>query len=156
MADYGLWRVDAPCGAKMNRRGILRLMGMAPFVGALVPTDGVAFRSTAHPSGASAESLDLDNKELETIELDLVPYATEGEEVTCESGHVICEFVKTVHVGQLQDVEHQLGNYRQTKPEVGQFPLPVCEKCGASFTNGSAYHFADGWRGSGNGGLGVI
>ena len=75
------------------------------------------------------------------------PYARAGETITCTEGHPIADFVNTVYLGDMQDVEKDIGNWRQEKPFVGQIPLPVCAICGANFTGGSVYHFADGWRG---------
>lgn len=75
------------------------------------------------------------------------PYARAGETITCTNGHPIADFVRTVYLGDMQDVENDLGNWRQEKPSVGQMPLPVCAQCGAQFTGGSIYHFENGWRG---------
>jgi len=132
----------------MNRRGLLSFLAALPFVGAMVPSDGVALQSAAHPKTKFLVSgFDLYGEpKTEIIELEIKDYALKGEAVTCENGHVICEFVETVHVGQRQDVERQLGNWQQKKPTLGQLPLPVCEKCGAQFTLGDRYHFASGWR----------
>ena len=75
-----------------------------------------------------------------------IPYATEGEAITCENGHFICDFVKTVYEGDIQNVDEQLGNWQQTKPKLGTFPLPRCEVCGARWTLGVIYHVEGGWR----------
>jgi hypothetical protein len=74
-------------------------------------------------------------------------YAREGEVVTCENGHPICEFIQTVYVGDTQDPENQLGFWHQPKPEVGQNPVPRCSKCGGRwYIAGGIMHFKDGWR----------
>jgi hypothetical protein len=73
-------------------------------------------------------------------------YAFAGETVTCENGHPICDFVETVYFGDFQRPDQQFGNWRQSKPQVGQLPLPVCEKCGAAFTDGMRYHIGEVWR----------
>ena len=46
----------------------------------------------------------------------------------------------------MQDVKHQLGDWQQREPMIGEFPIPGCEKCGAGWTDGMCYHFEDGWR----------
>jgi hypothetical protein len=94
------------------------------------------------------------NRDLLLIDDPLI-YACADETITCENGHPICDFIETVYVGQHQDVERQLGNWRgnvvvgdaQFPPPVGTLPIPVCKLCGERFTTGGCYHFADGWRG---------
>ena len=76
-----------------------------------------------------------------------IVYANKGDVVTCENGHPICEFTMDVYSGEPQRLPEQLGSWRQEEPHIGQVPVPVCEKCGAMFTNGIAFHFQDGWRG---------
>ena len=73
-------------------------------------------------------------------------YAWVGDVVTCENGHPICVFMKTVKVGALQDPANQLGHWQQPEPKIGQYPIPGCARCGAPFTNGSFYHIGDSWR----------
>lgn len=73
-------------------------------------------------------------------------YANAGEKVTCENGHPICEFVKTVHVGEMQALEHQLGNWQQPVPDGGALPIPGCAACGAAFTDGMLFHINQAWR----------
>lgn len=71
-------------------------------------------------------------------------YAREGEIITCTNGHKIAEFLETVYLGDVQDVNIQIGFWQQDKPEIGSFP--VCEKCGAEFYEGQIYHIGDSWR----------
>ena len=73
------------------------------------------------------------------------PYAKEGEVVTCENGHSICEFVETVYVGDMQNPE-QLGFWHQPEPETGQLPIPRCSRCNGRFYYGGLFHMKDGWR----------
>lgn len=74
-------------------------------------------------------------------------YADFGEVVICENGHAICEFVKTVNVGDSWDTS-ALGNWRQRQPKIGAMEKP-CEVCGARWFKGPYLHFEDGWRISG-------
>lgn len=74
------------------------------------------------------------------------PYAREGDVVTCENGHPICEFIKTVYVGDIQDPKNQLGFWHQPKPEVGQTEIPRCNTCGGRWYLWGVLHFKDGWR----------
>lgn len=134
--------------------------------------DGISLTSVSHPSRRSligllaslpivgrvltaARAREIDPISIEAVTIDFPTYAQVGEIVTCENGHPICEFVETVAYGQMQDVAHQLGGWRQGVPEVGQLPLPACDRCGAQFTDGMRYHFADGWRGNRDRGLRV-
>jgi hypothetical protein len=105
----------------MHRRGLLSLIGSLPFFGWA--------KTEAAPRVVVK-----------------TPYATEGEAITCENGHYICDFVQTVYEGDIQNVEEQLGNWQQTKPKLGVIPLPCCEKCGAQWTLGVIYHIEGGWR----------
>lgn len=73
-------------------------------------------------------------------------YALAGEIITCENGHPICEFVKTVETGAIQNVAEQIGKWRQKAPTVGDFPIPGCAICGAEWTDGQTYHIAGAWR----------
>ena len=76
-----------------------------------------------------------------------VYYATVGETVTCTNGHPICDFVESVTLGQTEDPEKQLGNWRQPAPKVGELPIPGCAICGARFYVGlGLYHIGDSWR----------
>jgi hypothetical protein len=104
-----------------TRRSILQFLATVPFVGGFVPKVGIA-------GGV------------------VVVYAFAGETVTCENGHPICDFVETVELGQEQKVASQLGNWRQPSPEIGQIPIPGCNKCGAAFSNGMVYHIGSEWR----------
>lgn len=72
-------------------------------------------------------------------------YALAGEEVTCENGHVICEFKTTVYRDAAQDLPTQLHHWRQREPKVGD-PMPFCMKCGARWYDGASFHFRGGWR----------
>lgn len=87
--------------------------------------DGVALRSTFHPWPI---------------------YANAGETVTCENGHPICDFVQETRTGETQDLENQLGNWRQAAPRRGDHPIPGCAICGAPFYNGLIFHIGDKWR----------
>ncbi len=73
-------------------------------------------------------------------------YAEAGETVTCENGHVICNFMRSVPIGQIQDLPRDLGNWQQTPPVLGQVETPRCAKCGGEFYRSGVFHFADGWR----------
>ncbi|QPF87010.1 hypothetical protein IC762_12220 [Bradyrhizobium genosp. L] len=74
------------------------------------------------------------------------PYARKGETVTCEAGHPICDFVETVYVGEIQDVDGEIGNWRQEKVVRGTIPIPGCAICGAAFTDGIIFHIGNEWR----------
>lgn len=77
------------------------------------------------------------------------PYAHNGEMVVCSGPdqHPICDFLQDVYVGDMQDLGQELGNFRQTKPTVGQLKIPRCEICGAKwYISGGLFHFRDGWR----------
>ena len=73
------------------------------------------------------------------------PYAKIGDKVVCENGHIVCEFIKTVYVGDLQDVRNQLGYWRQDAPLIGTI-YPRCSICGAKFYMHGIFNFKDGWR----------
>jgi hypothetical protein len=72
-------------------------------------------------------------------------YADRGEWITCENGHRIARFVKSVKSGQLFDL-YAISEWQQHEPAIGEFPIPRCEKCGAEWCAGSQYHFLNGWR----------
>ena len=112
--------------------------------------DGVALMSASHPPLAWWRRIfvrrGLRSQSSETLELDLPVYAHAGETVTCENDHPICDFVETVHAGQMQRLETQLGNWRQVKPTIGQIPIPGCAICGKPFTDGTIFHIGDAWR----------
>ena len=72
-------------------------------------------------------------------------YAKRGEVVTCERGHVICAMLRDVSRGELFD-DSAFGDWQMKKPDVGQFPIPRCERCGARWCMGMQYHFHNGWR----------
>lgn len=75
-------------------------------------------------------------------------FAKKGEEVTCENGHVVCQFSRTIHRGTSFD-PHHLHRWRQTPPKVDSLKVE-CNICGAKFWHGfdgQNFHFADGWRG---------
>lgn len=130
----------------MNRRSILSLFASLPIIGALVkPSDGVALRSTSHPVGPEAP-FDADLAGIVDAEISLTPYALSGEKVTCENGHVICEFMVDVFVGQTQDLGRQIGNWTQEAPMVGA-DVQVCAVCGGEFYKaGGVFHIEHGWR----------
>jgi hypothetical protein len=132
----------------ISRRTFAALLAGLPLIGRASADDGVALKSIAHPEGVGVVDAvgELNEAALESAMVELRIYAHAGETVTCENGHPICDFVEDVAIGQTQDVPRQLGNWRQDVPQVGALPLPVCAQCGAQFTDGSAYHFADGWR----------
>ena len=106
----------------MNRRGLMKMLATLPFCGGLF-TEAVTAAVEASPI-----------------------YAEAGETVTCENGHPICEFMRTVRYGEMQNVEINLGNWKQTSPSAGTYPIPVCAKCGSPFTDGSRYHVGLFWR----------
>lgn len=109
--------------------------------------DGVALKSTTHPAGPQVpDDADINSGSLMTTEITLTRYAKACEQVTCENGHPICKFVVDVYEGQIQDLPRELGNWTQVSPEIGQIPIPGCAICGSGFTDGSIFHFEDGWR----------
>lgn len=135
----------------MKRRSLLSLIASLPLVGAFAkPSNGVALRSISHLVGAG---LDLTNEPSGIVdgEISLTRYAAAGDQVTCENGHGICEFVCDVAVGQMQDLPRQLGNWTQDQPEIGQIEPPLCAVCAAEFYRWGIFHFKDGWRESSNG-----
>lgn len=71
-------------------------------------------------------------------------YASCGDHVTCENGHLICEFVRDVYVGEMFD-PHALGNWQQREPAIGTLIQP-CEACNARWYKGTYFHLEDGWR----------
>jgi hypothetical protein len=71
-------------------------------------------------------------------------YASKGDQVTCENGHVVCEFGRNVAAGEPFDPS-ALVNWIQKTPKRGQQTAP-CEQCGARWYKGSLFHFSDGWR----------
>ena len=77
------------------------------------------------------------------------PYAYEDDWVTCENGHKICRFNKTVYVGERQDVETQIVDWTQPAPEIGSEQDQLCAKCQAPFWSKQLFHFENGWRGLG-------
>lgn len=131
----------------MNRRKLLSLAASLPIVGAFVKNaDGVALRSTSHPVGVGSLDTAVEPSSIVDWQIRLPRYAAAGEQVTCENGHLICEFLVDVAVGQTQDLERQLGNWTQEPPEIGQISVPGCAVCGAEFYRGGVFHFSDGWR----------
>jgi len=72
-------------------------------------------------------------------------YATAGEQVTCEHGHVICDFRRDGLCGEPFDPSRLLGNWRQPEPASGDANV-VCAICQTPFYDGLALHFADGYR----------
>ena len=132
----------------MNRRSLLSLIASLPIVGSFVKPaagDGVALRSMSHPVGAPMP-WNTGPGGVISGEISLTRYAAAGDQVTCENGHPICEFVVDVAVGQTQDLAVQLGNWTQEPPEIGQMETPGCAVCGADFCRGGVFHFHDGWR----------
>jgi hypothetical protein len=53
-----------------------------------------------------------------------------GEFITCESGHLICEVLADIIMGELGWTS-KLGNFRVTEPKCGE-PIPSCP-CGAQW-----------------------
>jgi hypothetical protein len=134
----------------MNRRKVLTLLAVIPFIGNIVKAlanDGVALVAAKHPAGSGTTYTDISEASLETFEINLPVYAYAGETVTCEYGHPICDFAETVHWGQTCNLPKHLTNWRQKEPIVGQFPLPICDQCGSQFVgNSNVFHFKEGWR----------
>lgn len=112
----------------------------------------MALNSVSHPRGSWWSRLrarfrpQLRASAIEETTITLSTYAEAGETVTCENGHPICNFMRPVAIGQMQDLARDLGNWRQTAPIVGQAEQPRCAKCGAEFYRSGIFHFADGWR----------
>jgi hypothetical protein len=132
----------------MNRRSLLSFIASLPIIGSFVKPaagDGVALRSMSHPCAGALDD-DYEPSGIVTSEISLTRYAAAGDQVTCENGHPICEFVVDVAVGQTQDLAVQLGNWTQKPPEIGQMESPLCAVCGADFCRGGVFHFHDGWR----------
>lgn len=129
----------------ISRRATLAFLASLPLIGRAFADDGVSLTAAEHPIAGAAVG-ELNESALENAWVHLRVYAHAGETVTCENGHPICEFVETVVIGQMQEPARQLGNWRQDAPQVGAMPVPGCALCGAPFSDGSSYHFADGWR----------
>ena len=91
--------------------------------------DGVALTSMAHP---------------EPTHLNV--YAYKGETITCENGHPICDFARTVKIGEIQNGTDDLTDWRQPIPVVGTFPVPGCAICGARWSDGVVFHVGNSWR----------
>jgi hypothetical protein len=124
----------------MNRRSLLSMFAALPFVGSLVPAKAKEGLRIAPLKGSRGIGEGV------TLKCRSHPYAVEGERVTCENGHYICEFMETVDVGQWFDPK-QLGNWAQEAPHVGQYPIPGCAVCGAKFSTGALFHIEEYWRG---------
>ncbi len=118
----------------ISRRWVLSLLG-----------PGAAFLGLKQPGKADAAIKwePIDNKVIGVPIGD--PYARIGEWTTCERGHRIAQFVKIVKCGQEFDPA-ALSHWQQRVPEIGEYPVPQCEKCGSEFSTGTHYHFDDGWR----------
>jgi hypothetical protein len=85
------------------------------------------------------------------------PYARAGEWVTCEGGHRIVCFAKTIRVGD-PVMEHHLVDWQQKPMRPGTAPDRMrCDLCGERFAGtaeiGPALHFEDGWRSAESGRL---
>ena len=114
--------------------------------GSIYKGDGVSLTSAIHPKGKKVRRHVFSKDAIETVEIDLPVYAKAGEVVTCENGHVICQFVETVCRGATQNLPKQLGHWRQKEPKVGG-PIPVCAKCGAWFyLSPGLFHIGKSWR----------
>jgi hypothetical protein len=137
----------------MNRRSLLGFLATLPFVGTMFKSDdGVALTSIANPGRPWLEwrpenTIQIHDDALETVEIDLPVYAHAGEVVTCENGHEICTFKETVMVGQIQELDRQIGDFRQERPKVGDMLPLYCTICGARWAGAwGTFHFKGGWR----------
>ncbi len=72
------------------------------------------------------------------------PYATKGEEIVCENGHVICTVARDIKRGELFDPE-VFHRWRDPPPTIGTEKQPCC-RCGAEWFRGTSFHFKEGWR----------
>ena len=124
----------------MNRRNLLSAIAGLPFLGWLAPAESKGLRVKSLPhTGPIGDGVALNSISH--------PYAVDGETVTCEMLHPICDFVKTVWCGEIQNLPVTLGNWRQPEPMVGQRPMPRCAVCGGRFAiSGGIFHIGDRWR----------
>ena len=85
-------------------------------------------------------------------ELDKLIYAEEGQWITCENGHPIARYCRTVKFGDAFLPDQHLIDWQQPMPETGvDLPL-TCRQCGAPWAKQisgvkCAHHFeGEGWR----------
>lgn len=131
----------------MNRRGFFaRLIdGIAALASGITlaqSSDGVALTSMAHPNWPATPEEMFGEGNFYYDERAF--YATSGEQVTCENGHVMCEFSRDIPKWKMFEKGDQVA-WRQPEPEVGA-PNPTCKTCGARAIVWPYFHFVDGWR----------
>jgi hypothetical protein len=76
-------------------------------------------------------------------------FASEGEKVTCENGHFICEVAADLYKQQRGPLAEQFRNWQQAEPKNGD-PIRPCEVCGAAYLivngiGGARLHTERGW-----------
>ena len=122
----------------MNRRNLLASLAALPFIGSMFKAK--AERGFPYNVRKTPEIFGTDVSRL-------FVYAWSGETVTCENGHPICDFARTVLLGDIQNPSEDFCNWRQEEPTVGQLPLPRCAVCGGEFVKGGmVYHVGKFWR----------
>ena len=117
----------------ISRRKLMAWLGLAAVVPS-VPAMAVS------PTGPPAWSWDRINMEMAKGHV----YAHAGDLVTCENGHIICAFTKTVNYGDMFDPA-AMSYWHQPEPKIGTMKQP-CLICGTDWFRGMNLHFADGWR----------
>lgn len=119
----------------MNRRGVLAGLSALPFMGLFAAKVNTELK----PLGVDIVYKEYVGKNV------WYPYARKGEIVTCTNNHPICEFMEDVGLGENQNVDLQLGNWRQPPPMLGT-PVPRCSICNAKFYVSGLYHVGKEWR----------
>ena len=71
-------------------------------------------------------------------------YASEGEVVTCENGHEICELSRNIFVDDRIMVEQFVNWSNQEPPEPHEVIKP-CQTCGARFIDTAEHPYGGSW-----------
>lgn len=74
-------------------------------------------------------------------------YANAGEWATCERGHRMARFCRSVHIGEAFDPQ-ALVDWQQPEPQPDR-PAPPCD-CGALFIKDKILHVGGAWRYAGS------
>lgn len=101
-----------------------------------------AYALWQHKRASSIASIGIEGNTLSGV------YAERDEVITCERGHTIARFKRTVMRGELQDEEAMDFPGPTLRPEPGtRWPEICCAICGSHWFRGNGhFHFKDGWR----------